>query len=48
MTVHTVITEALAPHSRPATEAEDPGVAHQAREALEHLCEDMDYRRGKR
>jgi hypothetical protein len=30
------------------TEADDPGVAHQAREALERLCEDMDYRRGKK
>jgi hypothetical protein len=29
-------------------DAEDLDVAHQAREALEHLCEDMDLRRKKR
>jgi hypothetical protein len=29
------------------TEADDPDVAHHAREALERLCEDMDQRRGK-
>jgi hypothetical protein len=29
------------------TESEDPDVAHHAREALERLCEDMDYRRGR-
>jgi HEAT repeat protein len=30
------------------TEADDPEVAHHAREALERLCEEMDYRRGQR
>jgi hypothetical protein len=29
------------------TEADDPEVAHHAREALERLCEEMDYRRGR-
>jgi hypothetical protein len=49
-TVQAVATEGLTllwPDLDRLGDAEDLDVAHQAREALEHLCEDMDLRRKK-